>query len=64
MELNPALAHTIREGFPDGDDAFDAVVGLLGIIEVVMGRRQPGEPVNDKTRKVEGWILGQTAGGI
>lgn len=57
---NPALARTIREGFPDGDDSFDAVVGLFGIIEVVMGRRQPGEPADDKIRTLEGWILGQT----
>jgi hypothetical protein len=40
------------------DDAVDAVVGLFGIIEVVTGRRQPGEPSRDRIRKPEGWIFG------
>ena len=58
VALDPALAHTIRKGFPEGDDAFDSVVGLFGMIEVVTGRRQPGE---DTIRKLEGWILGQAS---
>jgi hypothetical protein len=62
VELDPAVARTIEEGFPEGDDAFDAVVGLFGMIEVVTGRRQPGEPSEDSIRKVEGWILGQSTG--
>jgi hypothetical protein len=57
--LDSTLARTIEEGFPEGDDAFDAVVGLCGMIEVVMGRRQPGELTNDKIRRIEGWIFGQ-----
>ena len=61
VELDNALASTIDEGFPAGDDAFDAVVGLFGLIEVVMGRRHPGEPTNDKIRTLEGWILGQAS---
>ena len=59
VELDHELARTIEEGFPEGDDAFDAVVGLFGMIEVVTGRRQPGEPTNDRIRRLEGWILGQ-----
>jgi hypothetical protein len=51
----------IEQGFPEGDDAFDAVVGLFGMLEVVTGKRQPGEPRDDRIRKVEGWILGQVA---
>lgn len=62
VELDPALTRTIKEGFPEGDDPFDAVVGLFGIIEVVTGRRPTGEPSEDKIRTLEGWILGQTAG--
>ena len=30
-----------EQGFPDGDDAFDATVGLFGILEVLMDRHQP-----------------------
>ena len=41
-------------------DAFDAVVGLFGMTEVVTRRRQSGEPSEDKIRKLEGWILGQS----
>jgi hypothetical protein len=30
------LKHAIEEGFPDGDDAFDATVGLFGMLEVLL----------------------------
>lgn len=59
LRLEAELVKAIEGGFPEGDDPFDAVVGLFGMIEVVTGRRQPGEPRDDRTRKVEGWILGQ-----
>ena len=59
VELDSPLSSTIREGFLEGDDAFDAVVGLFGMIRVVVGDREPGEPTNQITRTVEGWILGQ-----
>jgi len=61
LELEPALVAAIQCGFPQGDDAFDAVVGLFGMIEVVAGRRPSGEPKEDRIRKLEGWILGQTS---
>jgi hypothetical protein len=61
VELEAALQEEIEAGFPDGDDAFDAVVGLFGMIEVVTGKRHTGEPHDDRTRRVEGWILGQEA---
>jgi hypothetical protein len=60
--LTPELAADIRDGFgasPDGEDRFDAVVGLFGMINVVLGYRTPGEPENEAIRKIEGWILGQ-----
>ena len=59
LTLQPALFAMIEGGFPEGDDAFDAVVGLIGMIEVITGRRQPGEPSGDRIRNLEGWILGQ-----
>jgi hypothetical protein len=59
--LEPTLLGMIEKGFPEGDDAFDAVVGLFGMIEVVTGMRQPGEPSGDRIRKLEGWIFGQVA---
>jgi hypothetical protein len=45
-----------------GEDRFDAVVGLLGMLNVVLGRRPSGEPDDPLVRRLEGWILGQTAG--
>ena len=44
----------------DGEDRFDAVVGLLGMLAVVRGIRPSGEPKNCRT-DMEGWILGQAA---
>jgi hypothetical protein len=61
VELTAALREDIEEGFPEGDDAFDAVVGLFGMIEVITGRRGAGEPSENRIRQLEGWILGQRA---
>ncbi len=58
----PDLRAAITGGFgplPGGEDDFDAVVGLFGALNIVMGRRDPGEPGNEPARRVEGWILGQ-----
>lgn len=62
VELPPALRRSIREGFGDrrdGEDRFDAVVGLFGMLGIVAGRYEPGECDNRVVRTVEGWILGQ-----
>ena len=40
------------------DDRFDALVGLLGMLSVVLGNRPDGAPGDEPTR-IEGWILGQ-----
>jgi len=61
VKLTPDLARVIEEGFMDGDDAFDAVVGLLGIIAVLLGKRKSIEPKSKSIGTVEGWILGQSA---
>lgn len=62
VSVSPALADMIRDGFgagPDGEDPFDAVVGLFGMLNVVLGRQPPGEVQDARLRTVEGWILGQ-----
>ncbi|SIR05275.1 hypothetical protein SAMN05880582_1067 [Rhizobium sp. RU20A] len=41
-----------------GEDRFDAAVGLLGMLDVVDGRRDEGAPASDAVRRWEGWILG------
>jgi hypothetical protein len=60
VKLDTALARTVKKGFPNGDDSFDAVVGLFGMIEVAMGRPS-GEPANHRIKTIEGWILGQAS---
>jgi hypothetical protein len=53
----------VRSGFSaqaDGEDEFDAVIGLLGMIAVVTGVIPAGEPGDDPAiAAVEGWILGR-----
>jgi hypothetical protein len=49
-----------RFQFPDGgDDAFDAVIGLFGMLQVCLGLRDSGEPDDESIREIEGWILGR-----
>ena len=55
-QLEDALADGLRSD-GSGDDRFDAVVGLFGMLDVVLGNLASGEPRNDTT-KIEGWILG------
>ncbi len=44
VRLHPDLKQVIEKGFPMGDDAFDAVIGLFGMLEVVLGHRTTGKP--------------------
>jgi mannose-6-phosphate isomerase-like protein (cupin superfamily) len=60
LELEPELEQGLRRGFRS-DDAFDAVVGLFGMLNVVAKYRAPGEPGDERIRKIEGWMLGQGA---
>ena len=52
----------IDDGFgstAEGEDRFDAVVGLLGMLAVVLGLRPEGVPRKERQLAVEGWILGR-----
>ena len=42
-----------------GEDQFDAVVGLLGMLAVIIGLRVDGAPKDEAVNLVEGWIFGQ-----
>ena len=60
VRLTQQLQKEIEDGFgprDDGEDRFDAVVGLLGMLNVVLGDRASGEP-QDHTTRIEGWMLG------
>ena len=57
-ELHAEISDGFRAG-KDGDDRFDAIVGLFGMLDVVLGNLPSGEPEDDTT-KIEGWILGRS----
>jgi hypothetical protein len=59
-----ALAEMIQVGFGSdaaGEDRFDSLIGLLGLIGVIDGRRPDFIPADPMIRAWEGWVLGQTA---
>lgn len=59
-----ALRAAAAEGFgadAAGEDRFDSVVGLLGLIGVLDGARPDFVPEDPMVRAWEGWVLGQTA---
>ena len=50
-ELAPGLAAAVTDGFgprPGGEDPFDAVAGLFGMVNVLLGRRPAGVPAEDE----------------
>lgn len=59
VTLTNCLTEDIQGGFPQGNDAFDAVVGLFGMLQVCLGQRGSGEPDEPVIREIEGWILGR-----
>lgn len=63
VALDPALQEQMQDGFGttvDGEDRFDATVGVMGMLEVVLGGRPAMPELPDRVRIVEGWILGQS----
>lgn len=64
VQLTDALVSDIHNGFgdgPDGEDRFDATIGLFGMLNVIFGHRKSGEPATPTVRQTEGWILGLDA---
>jgi hypothetical protein len=57
--LHDDLNADIQAGFISGDDAFDACVGLFGMLKVLLDDRATGEPDDLIVKSVEGWILGR-----
>ena len=61
IRLSEQMKTVIADGFGpnrNGEDLFDATAGLLGMIEVVDGRRRAA-PATTDAPEWEGWILGQ-----
>ena len=62
IDLTNSLSALIEHGFGnrgEGDDRFDAAIGLFGMVNVLRGNRAPGVPRDAARRMIEGWILGQ-----
>lgn len=62
VALAPIVMTMLLAGFGEdaaGEDRFDAFMGLLGMIEVVEGRRADGPSLSLEIARWEGWILGQ-----
>lgn len=60
VAIEQNLHGAIKAGFPNGgDDAFDAVVGIFGMLQVCIGQRESGEPSEPMIHEIEGWILGR-----
>lgn len=62
VRLDPVLDAAIDDGFgpgPGGEDAFDATVGLLAMIDTLANPPEPLHPVDPAVRDIEGWIFGQ-----
>lgn len=63
VALTGTLGSQLGEGFgsgSNGEDQFDAFVGLIAMLRVARGFRLSGVPSASVVRKIEGWILGQT----
>ena len=63
VRLAPTLEQQIRDGFgprADGEDPFDATVGLFGVLNVAQGHRPCTVPDDPAVTRTEGWILGQS----
>jgi len=64
VSADAALAEMIQAGFGTdaaGEDRFDSLIGLLGLIGVADGKRPDFIPEDPMIRTWEGWVLGQTA---
>jgi len=58
-----ALSTCLDDGFgsaPDGEDRFDAFLGLLAMVKVVSHPAADTVPDDQRVKRWEGWILGQS----
>jgi hypothetical protein len=62
-EWDTGVRQRVESGFSDGrngEDEFDAIIGLLAMIAVVAGKIDAGAPADDPAvLSTEGWILGR-----
>ena len=64
-EFSNAAHEAVGAGFGprrDGEDSFDAMVGVLGMLKHLHASKPIDAPANPAVWSVEGWILGQCPG--
>jgi hypothetical protein len=62
IDVDHAIHNLVMDGFGDsldGEDRFDALVGLYGMINLILGDHPIGEPTLPQIIRIEGWIFGQ-----
>ena len=62
VSLVDSIKSAIEDGFGplgNGEDKFDSVLGIMSMLEVVLGHRLDGAPEDQSVRRIEGWIFGQ-----
>lgn len=67
ISITPALMANIKDGFDPKqgkDDAFDALIGVMGLIDIAEGRRPENLPRTSAILEREGWIVGMNAAEI
>ena len=57
-KIGAGLDEIVSDGA--GEDRFDCVCGLFGVLNVLLGRRSEGYPDDPALLRWEGWVLGQT----
>jgi hypothetical protein len=63
IQLNSELELSIQNGFGaerQSEDAFDALIGLFGMVMVMRGLLPFSVPLPDPIAAIEGWIFGQS----
>ncbi len=63
LRLDPEMQTAIADGFgadAAGEDRFDSLLGLLGLLAVLQGQQPDFIPDDPWIRHWEGWVLGQT----
>jgi hypothetical protein len=62
LELGDSIRQSRLDGVGDGldgEDQFDALVGLYGMMNIVPGYHPRWEPDLPQVSRVESWIFGQ-----
>jgi len=63
VKFTQTLIDSLADGFSpskEGEDRFDATIGLCGMLDVLVGNKPLYEPQDESICRIEGWILGQS----